>query len=303
MIDEIIATVSQRAQYDYEIICVNDFSPDHVYDVLSKLAAQNSKIKVINLAKNMGKHAALLAGYSFVQGDYIIGVDDDYQCPVYELWKLLEPVEQDQCDMATAKYKKKNQAIWKNLGSKVNVWMSSFLLEKPATLRFENFAVVKRFVIDGLIKYTGPFPYLEGLLLQITRRVVMVDMEERERGDNQKTGFTFQRSLSLFLNGFTAFSVKPLRIATLAGFLAAVFGFLLGIYIVIKKLLYPKILAGYTSTIAVQLFISGFILICLGLIGEYIGRIYICLNRAPQYVIKNTINIENKKNFEWEGIV
>lgn len=295
MIDEIIVTVSQRAQYDYEIICVNDFSPDHVYDVLSGLAAQNSKIKVINLAKNMGKHAALLAGYSFVQGDYVIGVDDDYQCPVYELWKLLEPVEQDQCDMATARYKKKQQTLWKNLGSKANVWMSSFLLEKPTTLRFENFAVAKRFVIDGLIKYTGPFPYLEGLLLQITRRVVMVDMEERERGDNQKTGFTFQKSLSLFLNGFTAFSVKPLRIATLAGFLAAVFGFLLGIYIVTKKLLHPEILAGYTSTIAVQLFISGFILICLGLIGEYVGRIYICLNRAPQYVIKDMINIVREK--------
>ena len=156
--DEIAEVVSQREEYDYEIICVNDFSPDNVYQVLQSLAGENKKIKVVNLAKNMGKHAAVLAGYSVARGAYIVNLDDDCQCPTYELWKLLEPVEQDVCDYATAHYHRKKQAAWKNLGSSANTLMSSVMLEKPQSLRIENFSVMKRFVAEEMIKYTSPYP-------------------------------------------------------------------------------------------------------------------------------------------------
>jgi len=291
VIDEVIEVVSQRPQYDYEIICVNDFSPDEVYQVLLNVAKDNPKVKVVNLAQNVGKHGAVLAGYAFAQGAYIVNIDDDFQCPVYELWRLLEPVEQDQCDVATANYEKKKQAVWKNIGSNINLFMAMIMLGKPRSLRFENFIIMKRFVMDEIIKYVRPYPYLEGLILRVTRRIATVKMEERERGDSKPTGFTLTKSISLWVNGFTAFSVKPLRISTVLGFLVAVFGFLLGLYMVIAKLINPDIPAGYTSLIAVQLFTSGMIMIILGLIGEYVGRIYICLNNSPQYVIRNTINI------------
>lgn len=291
MIAEIISVVSQKPNYDYEIICVNDFSPDNLYEVLKDLAKQNSKIKIVDLAKNSGKHSAVLAGYKYVQGEYVVNLDDDFQCPVYELWRLLEPVEKDQCDVATAGYRKKKQAIWKNIGSNVNWLMTSILLDKPANLRFENFMIMKRFVMDEVIRYVHPYPYLEGLVLRVTHRISVVSMEERERADHNKTGFTFRKSLALWLNGFTAFSVKPLQISTVIGLVSALFGFLLGISMIVRKLLNPDVPAGYTSLIAIQLFTTGLIMLILGLIGEYVGRIYICINNSPQYVIKDTINI------------
>lgn len=291
VIEEINTVVSEKKDYDYEIICVNDFSPDNVYEVLLDLAQKNSKIKIVNLAKNSGKHSAVLAGYKFVQGEYVVNIDDDFQCPVYELWRLLEPLEQDSCDVATAGYLKKKQAFWKNLGSDINLIMSSIMLNKPINLRFENFIILKRFIVDEIIKYANPYPYLEGLILRVTRRIAVVNMEERERADNNKSGFTFGKSLALWLNGFTAFSVKPLQISTVLGFLSSGFGFLLGIFMIFQKLLHPDVPAGYTSLIAIQLFTTGVIMMILGLIGEYVGRIYICINNSPQYVIKETINI------------
>ncbi len=290
--DEIIQTVSQMDGYDYEIICVNDCSPDRVYSVLEKLAAADRKIKVINFAKNMGKHSAVLAGYRFASGEYIVTLDDDMQCPVNELPRLLEPVEQDQCDASYAKYDAKLQTWWKNIGSRVNSRMSEILLQKPKGMEFGNFSVYKRFVADEMAMYPNPYPYLEGLLLRTTNRIRMVDMQERERGDGQQTGYTLKKSLKLLFNGLTAFSVLPLRISALIGVVVALMGFILGIIMIVRKILNPGVLMGYTSTVVLQLFMSGLILMSLGMLGEYVGRIYISLNKSPQYVIHNTINLE-----------
>ena len=294
VVEEIVETVSQREGYDYEIICVNDCSPDGVYRELVKLATENTRIKVIDFSKNMGKHAAVLAGLSYARGAYIVNLDDDYQCPVCELWRMMEPIEADECDFVTANYPKKKQSLFKNFGSWVNLWMASVMLEKPKSLRFENFSVMKRFVRDEIVKYDKPYPYLEGLIYRVTKRIAVVQMEERERGDDKATGFTLRKSFSLWVNGFTAFSVKPLRIATLVGFLFSMIGFFFGAALVIRKLLRPEVLLGYTSTVAIQLFVGGLIMVMLGLIGEYIGRIYICLNNTPQYVVKRTLNLEDR---------
>lgn len=293
VIEEIIDVVGEREGYDYEIIAVNDASPDHVYRVLCKLASDNHKIKIVNLAKNMGKHAAVLAGYSVVRGHFVVNLDDDYQCPINELWKLADPVFHDECDIATAQYYSKKELLWKRMGSHVNLMISEIMLKKPKGLRFENFSVIKRFVCDQVIYYKNPYPFLEGLFLQVTDRVMTVEMEDRNRADNNTTGFTFWKSFSLFLNGFISFSVKPLRVATMIGFLFSAGGFLYGIYVVIRKLVDSEIAVGYSSIMAVLLFSSGLIMLMLGLIGEYIGRIFICINNAPQYVIRNTVNIKD----------
>ena len=293
VINEIIQTVSRRSGYDYEIICINDCSPDNVYLVLLELAKNNTKIKVVNLVKNMGKHCAVMAGYSYVRGQFIVNLDDDFQSPVDKLWELLDLVEADKCDIATAEYTIKQEALWKRMGSNFNQFVSEILLDKPKGLRFENFSVSKRFVVDEIVKYKNPFPYLEGLLLRITNRVIAVKMGERMRADDNRTGFTFWKSLSLFANGFTNFSVKPLRFSLLIGTSFAFLGFLYGIYVIFSKLLHPNIPMGWSSTMAVLLFSSGIIMCLLGIIGEYVGRIFICINAAPQYVIRNTINIDN----------
>lgn len=292
--DEIISVVSQREDYDYEIICVNDCSPDSVYSVLTGLAAANEKIKVVNFAKNMGSHAAILAGFSYTKGEYVINLDDDMQCPVPELWRLLEPVIRDECDVATANYYVKKQARWKNMGSAINNAVSSKLLGKPKELRYENFTAAKRFVIDEIVKYDNPYPYLDGLVFRVTGRVKAVMMEQRERGDGKATGYSFRKSVALFANGLTAFSVVPLRFSTVTGCVAAIIGFIIGLIMIIKKLVDPTVPIGYTSTVVIQLFMGGLILMGMGLLGEYVGRIYISINKSPQYVIKNTINLESQ---------
>ncbi len=295
VVDEIIDVVGQKAAYHYEIIAVNDHSPDKVYEILKQLAAENPSIKVVNLAKNMGKHAAVLAGCYFARGRYIINLDDDGQCPVNELWRLIRPLEEDQCDCTVAKYVQKKESLFKRFGSDVNLKISEWMLNKPAGLRFENFSAFKSFVRDEIVNYKHPYPYLEGLIMRVTHQVQTVSMEERERGDNRGSGFTLRKSLALLLNGLTAFSVKPLRVATVTGCLFAMFGFIFGIRVIIRKLLNPGITVGYSSMTAILLFSSGLIMIMLGIIGEYIGRIYICINDSPQYVIRETINLDSNE--------
>lgn len=297
VISEIKSKMLERPDLDYEIIAVNDCSPDRVLDVLKKISIGDSKLKVVDLAKNSGKHAAQLAGYSFVSGEIIVNLDDDGQCPLDRLWDLIKPLENGY-DVCYAKYPKKTQSAFKNFGSAINSVMANSLIGKPKDLFISNFSAYKRFVMDEMILYKNPYPYNLGLVLRTTSKIANVEMEERERTAGVGH-YTFKRSLKLWLNGFTAFSVKPLRISTVLGAICALIGFVFGVVTIIHKLLNPDMQAGYSSTMAVLLFIGGMIMMMLGMIGEYIGRIYICINNSPQYVIRDTINIRSKeKDYE-----
>lgn len=291
VVNEIVETVSQKPEYDYEIIAIHDCSPDNVLSVLKKLAKTNKKLKILDFAKNFGKHAGVLAGFKYANGDYIVGLDDDGQCPVDHLWELLEPLITDKSDYSMAGYSKVKQSVFKNIGSSLNSLMSQILLNKPKDLYFSNFYAMKKFIAKEMVKYNNPYPYLEGLTLRTTRNFAIVPMEERNRLEGEGN-FTLKKSIDLMMNGFTAFSVKPLRISTIMGFLFAFIGFVFGIIIVIRKIVNPAIAMGYSSTMAALLFIGGAIMLMLGLIGEYIGRIYISINNSPQYVIRDIINDE-----------
>ena len=290
VIDEIKETVSlKRDGYDYEIIAVNDCSPDNVYEVLKGLANKDKKIKLIDFSKNMGKHSAVLAGYAVAKGSYIVNLDDDFQSPVNELWKLMEKFDEGY-DVVMADYPEKKESAFKSFGSWINSLMIRVLLDKPKELTFENFSIMKKFVAEEMMRYRHPYPFLEGLMLRTTRNIAIVTVDERERADDRSTGYTFIKSLQLMINGLTAFSVKPLRIATVMGMCFSVIGFIFGIITVIRKIVNINTVLGYSSLMAVLLFMGGLILLMLGLIGEYIGRIYICINASPQYIIKETIN-------------
>ena len=300
VIDEIDKVVSQNSKYDYEVIAVNDHSPDNVWKVLKDIAKNNSKVKLINLAKNMNRPGALMAGMSETTGDYIILMDDDGQCPMESLWKLIEPLENGH-DVSIAKYPTYKQSKFKSFGTIVNRKMTEIVMEKPKDLSFTNFSALKRYIVDDITKYKNPYPYLTGLLLRTTSDIVNVEMEERERITGS-TNFTFKKMLNLWINGFTAFSIKPLRISTVAGIIIAALGFIYGIYIIIHKLIvHTTVLQGYSSLMAVMLFIGGIIMMMLGMIGEYIGRIYISINNSPQYVIKEKVNIKDKGEKDGKG--
>lgn len=300
VVEEIQGRMSEKTDFDFEIITINDCSPDNVLLRLKELAENNGKLKVIDLAKNSGKHAAVMAGYSVAKGDVIINLDDDGQCPMDKLWDLIEPLNNGY-DISMAKYPEKKQSAFKNFGSKINAIMSQFLIGKPKSLYISNFSAMKRFVVDEIIRYDKPYPYIEGLMLRTTSKICNVEMEERERAAGVGH-YTFIKSLKLWFNGFTAFSVKPLRISTVLGAICALIGFVFGIATIINKLIHPEMQAGYSSTMAVLLFIGGMIMMMLGMIGEYIGRIYICINNSPQYVIRETVNIDKEeKSTEYEN--
>jgi len=292
VINEILSVVSQRKEFDYEIICVNDCSPDNVWSVLKKLAQNNQKIKIINFASNAGKDAAILAAFALSKGEYIISLDDDGQCPTNELWRLLDPVIKDECDVAAARYIEKKQKKWKNIGSDINLLMSRMLLDQPKDVRMENFFAFKRFVVDEVVKYHNSYAYLDGLVLRVTKNIKPVEMEERSRADDNTTGYTLKKSIKLFLNGMTSFSVKPLRVSTIVGFSFAVLGMIIAVIAAVRKIMGIIDVDGYTSLMIVQLIVGGLVLMSLGMIGEYIGRTYISINSPPQYVIREKQNFE-----------
>ena len=288
--NEIIEQINLREGTEYEIITVNDCSPDNVIDKLYELAEKNTNIKVIDFAKNMGKHCALMAGFRYSTGDYVLCVDDDGQCPVEHMWELVDKLDEGY-DVAMAQYGQKAQSGFKNFGSKMNNWMMEKFIQKPKDFQFSNFAAMKKFVIDEIVRYENPYAYVNGLILRTTQKIVNVPMKERAR-EIGKGGYTFKKSLALWIDGISAFSVKPLRYVNVLGIIFAIIGFLFALFIIIRKIINPAIYVGWTSIMSCLLILGGITLTALGLIGEYVGRIYMCINNSPQYVIRNTKNID-----------
>jgi len=292
VIKEIVNKCQERPTLSFEIICVNDCSPDCVWDVLTNIASSDDHVVAINLSRNYGQANAQMAGLNHAQGDVVVCLDDDGQCPVDRLWELIAPLEIGDYDMAIARYPHKKQSLFKNLGSYVNHQTMHALLDLPPKLEDANFFAFTKHVNKNIIKYKNPYPFIIGIVCNITKKIVNVPMEERERTSGT-TGYTLKKLLHLWLNGFTSFSVVPLRIADVAGFICAFVGFVFGIVNIIRKLVRSDVLLGYTSVIATLLFVGGMIMILLGLIGEYIGRIFICINNTPQYVIREMVNAKS----------
>jgi undecaprenyl-phosphate 4-deoxy-4-formamido-L-arabinose transferase len=286
-----IFSILTAKEFDFEIILVNDNSPDNVWKKILILTERNKEIIGINLSKNFGQNIALMAGYAKTSGDVVVSLDDDGQTPPSEVFALIDKMEEGY-DVVFAAYKKKHHSLFRNIGSKINDYMAEILINKPKELKMSSFFVSRKFVINEVVKYKGVYPYIGGLILRTTDNITNIQIEHRKRQEG-KSGYTFSKLLSLWLNGFTAFSVKPLRIASVLGTCLASLSFLYIIYLVIKRIINPNIFLGYTSMMAGILFIGGVIMMMLGLLGEYIGRIYISINNASQYVIKEIVNKDN----------
>ncbi len=292
VIAEIETKMNTMDSYTYEIILVNDCSPDNTIGTIRELCSTHAEIRGIGFAKNFGQHSALMAGLRHASGDIVVCLDDDGQTPADEVDKLLAKLEEGY-DAVYAKYEHKQHSTFRNLGSKVNELMTRVMLGKPKELFISSYFAVQRFVVDDMIRYENSYPYVIGLVLRATKSITNVTVTHREREEGT-SGYTLKKLLGLWFNGFTAFSVKPLRIATAIGGFCACMGFLYGIYTIIKRFINPDVPMGFSSTMAAIVFFGGMIMLMLGLIGEYIGRIYISLNNSPQYVIKEKINIDKE---------
>ncbi|MDD5944030.1 glycosyltransferase family 2 protein [Fibrobacter sp.] len=284
VVQEICDTVATRTRTDYEIVLVNDCSPDGVWQVIKRLAANDNHIKGICLAKNFGQHCALMAGYGQATGDYVISLDDDGQTPASESFKLVDKLEEG-FDVVYGYYEHSAQHLFRRFGTWVNKKMAEAIIGQPKTLRTTSFFIMRKFIVEEIVRYPHPFAYISGLVFRATKNLGNVEVQHRRRIEGE-SGYTIAGLIGLWINGFTAFSVKPLRAATFIGLLCALVGFVAGLYVVYQKFLNPEIPVGYTSMLATLLFVGGMIMFLLGLIGEYVGRIYISINQSPQYVVR-----------------
>ncbi len=285
VVAEIDQVFLENKAYSYEIILVNDGSPkDDTYGTICRLADENPRVIAVNLSKNFGQDSALMAGYSQTTGDYIVSLDDDGQNPASEAVKLLAALEEGY-DVAFGRYLVKKHNWFKNLGSRLNDYMACLLLDKPKKLRLCSYFAMNRFVVEQMLLDRNSCPYIWGLILRTTDHITNVTIDHRAREEGT-SNFTLRKCFQVWMNGFIAFSVKPLRFSTFVGTGVAILGFLYGIYVVIRQLLYGEPVAGWSSLMTVLLLIGGLILMMLGLVGEYIGRMNINLNRTPQYVFR-----------------
>ena len=294
--EEITATMSEKMeQYDYEIILVNDCSPDGTtYQAICDLAEKDEHIRGIDLAKNFGQPSAVMAGLNQAKGDYIVCGDDDGQTPFCDLPLLFAKLDEGY-DVIEAKYAQREKRSWfRKLGTFMNESMATWLINKPKGIVLTTYWVIRRFVADEMIKYPNSYPYLGGLMMRATQKVCNVDIVHRARLEG-KSGYNIRKMLDLWLSGFTSFSVKPLRITTFFGVFVAFLGMIAGVVTIIRKILDPSILAGYSSLMAVMLILFGILFVMLGMLGEYVGRIYMSLNNTPQFVIRHKVNCDEKE--------
>ncbi len=286
VVKEIRDTMGKLNGYAYEIVLVNDCSPDGTFEVIKKLCGENNNITGISLAKNFGQHGALMAGFHYAKGDITICLDDDGQTPAEEAGKLIEAVEKG-ADVVYARYVHKHHSGFRNFGSHVNEVMTRIMLGKPKDLYVSSYFAARRFVVEEIIRYEHAYPYVIGLVLRTTKNIVNVEVNHRDRWAGT-SGYNLRKLFGLWFNGFTAFSVKPLRIATVSGAVFAGLGFLYGIYTIIKKIFInpPGLVTGFSALMSVLVFMGGMLMLMLGLVGEYMGRMYLSMNRSPQYVIR-----------------
>lgn len=293
VVDEIIYGMNKLEDLDYEIVLANDCSPSNLYDVLNDLADSNKRIKVIHMAKNQGQEFAMMCGLNFATGDYIVYLDDDGQCPVDHTKELIEPLFNG-LDVSIAKYPKKKQSLFKNAESKLNVFLLDSLTEKNPEIKLSNFIALKKNVVEEIIRYKGPYPSVDSLIFRSTSKIINVPMEERERAEGGTT-YTIKKLISLLFDHLLGFTIKPLRFAMILGSLFAIYGVLYTIFLIINRINNPNEIGGWTSLMVAILIIGDLIIFFLGLVGEYLGRAFMTINNAPQFIVRETRNIKLNK--------
>ena len=276
-----------------EIVLVVDGSPDNSLEVCQQLCRElSTPITVVNLSRNFGEHNAVMAGFSVARGAHIINMDDDLQNPPEEVINLWRYTRDHGFDVVYTRYADKQHDGWRNLGSRFTNWCADHLLDKPKGIYLSSFRCMNAFTAKAVLSHTGPFPYIDGLIMQITQKIGSLEVKHLPRAKGH-SNYTLARLLRLFLSMFLNFSVIPLRIASITGAIVGITGFLALVWILIEALGggTPR---GWAFMTASMLFLTGTQLILFGLMGEYIGRMFITTNQRPQFVIRDTLENHRK---------
>ncbi len=277
--------IKENLSDQFELFLVNDDSPDNCWAVICELADRYPFIKGISLRRNAGQHNATMAGLNHVSGQIVVIMDDDLQHPPDAIGDMVAALS-DGFDVCYTHYLNRKHVTWKKLGSRFNDWAATKILDKPKGLYLSSFKAVRREVIDEIIRYDGPYAYIDGLLLDATRSITVVEIEHRDRHEGEGT-YNLIRSISLWMKMATSFSVMPLRFASFMGFSLSLLSIIMIGVIFVQKMIHPEMASGWASLIATVLFIGGVQTLCIGMIGEYLGRAYLKLNGKPQFTIRD----------------
>ena len=288
---EEIKKICDENAFKYEIVLVNDYSPDGVWEVIKSMCEKDDRIRGIRFSKNFGQASAVMAGYRHCEGDIVVTLDDDGQSPIDKLPEMLHMLNSDKYDVVYGVCEEAKFSPLRRFGSKVNAWMAYTAYGRPKDKRIVSINVMRKYITEEIIRYSHPYTYLSGLVFRSTRNIGYYEVIHRKRVSGT-SGYKFSSLIRIWMNGFTAFSIKPLQVSTYIGFGVAFSGFITGMITIIRKLTHPSVAAGWSSIISIMLFLGGIILLVLGMIGEYIGRIYMCINLSPQYVVSEKLNLD-----------
>lgn len=291
---EKVASTLDYIRDSYEIIFVCDQSPDDSWRVIQSLALDHPHVRGILLRMNAGQHNALMAGFDQARGEMIVTMDDDLQHSPADIPMLLSAIQRGY-DVAYARFKTRKHAPWKIAGSRLNDVVAGYLMQKPKGLYLSPFRAMKAAIRDEVLRYRGPYVYLDGLILSVTRNIATVDVDHHDRyaGDS---GYGFGKSVSLWLKMATNFSIVPLRVTSVFGICFSCLGFLLALVFIIQKLTIDRMPDGWSSLIVTILIIGGVQLLAIGMLGEYLGRVLLTLNLRPQYTVAETVGLDSSNN-------
>ena len=292
VVDMVTEEFSSHEGYDCEFVLVNDGSTDGTFEEIRRLSMEKDNVKGINLMRNFGQHNAIMAALQYTEGDYELGMDDDMQTHPSQIFKLIKKIEEGY-DLVYGIYPKvKNSAI-KNLTSKINRKTSRIMLSRPKDIESSNFWIINRTVRDEAVKFDTFNPYVDAIFYRITNNIGMVPVEHFKR-EYGHSGYTFRKLLKLWL-AYWNFSVIPLRISFFFGLFSFAAGILFTVYIIINKILSPDLPVGWSSTMCIIALLFGVVLMVLGIVGEYLGKIILILNNTPQFVVRETVGISQEK--------
>lgn len=287
LLERLHSTFAQLNKYSLEVVMVNDGSKDDSWEVLQEQKKRYpDTLKAINLSKNYGQHNALLCGFGFASGDFVVTMDDDLQHPPEEVTKLIQRQEETQADIIYGMYDEKHHSLVRNLGS--------IFVRKTSSYRKQNkdggssFRLIRKELIDVLVeKHSQHFLYLDATLNWYNSNVQLVTVRHDRRKYGQ-TGYSLTRLFSIYVNVLYYYSTKPLKVIIAVGLISSLATFLLGLRFIYRKILFDVPL-GYTSIIVAIMFSTSLILLCLGIIGNYLYKLYDLQQNKPPYSVKKVL--------------
>jgi glycosyltransferase involved in cell wall biosynthesis len=273
-----------------EIVLVNDASKDDSQAVCERLVRSATvPVTLVTHARNFGEHNAVMTGLRKAKGDYIITIDDDLQNPPGEILKMLVKLRAENLDIVYGVFLTKQHAIWRNLGSKSANLIAEWLTDKPRGLYMSTFRCMSRFLVTEILRYSGPYPFVDGLVFQITDRIGSAEVVHLPNKTG-RTNYTLRRLVRLWLTILINFSTRPLQLSISLGLIMAGLGALGAIYVIVDYFLEPVVSSGWASLVVLMLVFTGTQLIILGLMGEYVGRMFIHVGGRPQAIVRSVIS-------------